>query len=103
MTVAGTEKDLRFPGVAIHNILDPEEKKKMITKCKPENIIDAMCPTKEAAAAAASDEAKLKEVTLQAMRCSAQCMMCKNFPDSLSGASTILMGATIALAGAYLF
>ena len=37
------------------------------------------------------------------MKCVTQCMICENFPDSLSGASTILMGATVAFAGAALF
>ena len=82
-----------------------EETKKMMVKmaeCDPTKIDDIMCP-KKAAIDAEKDAGKKIEMSMKSAGCTMQCMVCTNFPDSLSGASTILMGATIAFAGAALF
>jgi hypothetical protein len=81
--------------------IDMLEKTNKNGKCKIEKIDDIMCP-KLADVDSAKGE-KRKELGEKVTKCLMQCALCKNFPDSLSGASTILMGATVAFAGAALF
>ena len=100
---------------------DEAVKAAKMKECDPEKIVDIMCPTKadgEALGKKAEEAAKKGDMTAEdgekmmkeavdmgkkVMKCVTQCMICENFPDSLSGASTILMGATVAFAGAALF
>ena len=102
-------------------LADEAKMAEKMKKCDPEKIDDIMCPkkadaeaiSKKAMEAASKGDAKpedaekmMKEVEdmmKKGMKCAMQCMICENFPDSLSGASTILMGATVAFAGAALF
>ena len=98
---------------------DEAKVKELTAKC--EKIDDIMCPKKadgealgkKMGEAVLKDDFKkedgdamqkeLEAMMMKSMKCTMQCMICSNFPDSLSGASTILMGATIAFAGAALF